>query len=62
MPFTTKLTVTDYLSRYLIENYGFEDKRGQETYENWQTASDKYFKLVKPYLIESDYEYLKNSF
>lgn len=56
------IKVTDYLSRYLIENYGFEDKRGQKSYENWQTASDKYFKLVKPYLIESDYEYLKNSF
>ncbi len=56
------LKVTDYLTKYFIENYGFEDKRGQEEYKNWQTATDKYMTLVKPYLFESDFKYLSNAF
>ena len=54
--------VTNYLSEYFIENYGFSDKRGEPEYKNWQTASEKYMSLVKPYLFESDYKYLKASY
>ena len=56
------IKVTDFLSRYFIENYGFKDKRGESEYQNWQSASEKYLKLVKPYLFESDYKYLKASY
>ncbi len=56
------IKVTDYLSQYFIENYGFEDKRGESGYENWDTASKNYLKLVKPYLSESDFKYLQASY
>lgn len=56
------IKVTDYLARYLVENHGFKDKRGQEEYQNWQIATDKYFKLIRPYLIESDYKYLNYAY
>lgn len=56
------LKVTDYLARYFIENYGFEDKRGEPAYQNWQTAADKYTALIKPYLFDSDYKYLSNAY
>ena len=56
------LKVTDYLAKYFIENYGFEDKRGDPTYQNWQTATDRYMALIKPYLFESDYKYLSNAY
>ncbi len=56
------IKVTDYLSQYFIENYGFEDKRGEPEYKNWDTASKNYMKLVKPYLFESDFKYLQASY
>lgn len=36
------IKVTDYISRYLIENYGFEDKRGNPDYSSWDDAYTKY--------------------
>lgn len=50
--------VTAFLSEYFIENYGFGDKRGQEDYSDWQTASEKYYELVRPYLLPTDYKYM----
>jgi len=37
---------TYYLSDYLIENYGFEDKRGQEDYAEWDAAAAEYAELI----------------
>ena len=34
---------TQYLSEYLIENYGFEDKRFDEAYKSWDKGYKKYF-------------------
>jgi len=31
---------TKYFSKYLSENYHFEDKRGQEAYHEWDEAYD----------------------
>lgn len=56
------IKVTDYLSQYFIENYGFKDKRGESEYSNWDTAAKKYLSLVKSYLFESDFKYLESSF
>jgi len=53
------IKVTDYISRYLIDNYGFEDKRGQEEYSDWTEAAEKYYKKISKYLDKEDYEYLK---
>ncbi|MBQ8504479.1 MAG: hypothetical protein IJ491_09440 [Clostridia bacterium] len=49
---------TDYLSRYLIENYGFEDKRGNDTYSDWDEASEKYYSLISGYITQEDSDYI----
>lgn len=36
------IKVTDYLSRYLVENYGFTDKRGDPAYSSWDDAYSQY--------------------
>lgn len=56
------LKVTDFLAQYFIENYGFKDKRGESGYENWSKASSGYYKLIKNYLLPTDYVYLKNGY
>ena len=33
---------TDYLAQYLVENYGFEDKRGDPAYSSWDEAHETY--------------------
>lgn len=38
---------TYYLSEYLIEKYGFEDKRGDEDYADWDEATREYNDLIK---------------
>ena len=41
---------TRYLSKYLIENYYLEDKRGTEEYASWDFAWDMYRNLLAPYV------------
>lgn len=36
------IKVTDYFAKYLVENYGFEDKHGNPVYSSWDEAYDKY--------------------
>lgn len=52
------IKVTDFFARYLVENYGFEDKRDNEDYSDWDLAFDKYYKRVKDFLTENDLSYL----
>lgn len=52
------LKVTEFISQYLIENYGFEDKRGDDSYSNWDEAAEKYYKLVSLHLTEKDLKYI----
>jgi len=40
---------TQYLSEYLIENYGFEDKRFDEAYKSWDKGYKKYSKKRSVY-------------
>lgn len=54
------ILVTDYISDYLIENYGFEDKRGREDYSSWDETAKKYFKKYSKYLWDEDYEVMKS--
>lgn len=49
---------TDYLSRYLIENYGFEDKRGDENYADWENDSKAYYEYVDGYFSQTDLKYI----
>ena len=37
------IKMTEALSKYLIENYGFEDKRKKEGYEDWDKAFEIYY-------------------
>lgn len=53
------LKFTYYMSEYLIENYGFEDKRDNEEYASWDEGLDEY-KLridssILPFQMDSDY-------
>lgn len=37
---------TEYVARYLIDTYGFTDKRTDPAYAGWQTALEKYETLI----------------
>lgn len=43
---------TQYLSEYLIENYGFENKKGNEAYSSWDKGYEKYSKKIMPYVLD----------
>lgn len=43
---------TQYLSEYLIENYGFENKKGDEAYSSWDKGYEKYSKKIMPYVLD----------
>ena len=52
------IKVTSYLSQYLIQNYGLQDKRGDSAYADWDIASDRYYQeYLAPRLTEADQEY-----
>ena len=42
---------TRCLAEYLIENYGFADKRGQSGWESWSEAQKRYYGLLNGYLL-----------
>ena len=44
---------TDYLCRILLEEHGFEDKRGQEGYESWEQGAADYKAVVAEALAEN---------
>ena len=43
--------VSQYLCDYLVENYGFEDKRGRPEWKSWDAASRNYIKHLGRYLL-----------
>ncbi len=43
---------TYYLSEYLINNYGFEDKRDDERYDSWNTALTGYEAYIPQLLLD----------
>lgn len=45
---------TDYLADYLVEHYGFADKRGQAGYESWDLAAEKYLDIISPYAVPEE--------
>lgn len=52
------LKVTDFISRYLLEKYEFEDKLYDDDYADWAQAAKRYYKKIGDYLINTDYRYL----
>ena len=41
------IKITKYLSSYLIDHYGFQNKRGSVGWESWDDAAEKYIDLIK---------------
>ena len=48
------IIVTDYISDYLIENYGFTDKRGTPGYGDWDKECTDYYNLIAEYLTPEE--------
>ena len=53
------IKISDYICRYLAENYGFTDKRGDPNYASWDEAWDRYSQIIKPYLTEDEIKQLQ---
>lgn len=51
------IKITDYLSRYLIENYGFKDKRGDPAYSIWDASYAAYTEeYASVYTLDVEWE------
>lgn len=50
------LKTTDYLARYLLKNYGFDDKRRDPEYDSWNEAYKGYSDYVSPYVLDIEWE------
>ena len=50
------IKVTQYLAEYLMKNYGFEDKRGNETYSSWDEAVAKYWDIIGKSVLDFEWE------
>ena len=46
---------TRYLSQYLVENYGFRDKRGEEAYSSWEEGRKAYAAYLDPQVLDIEY-------
>ena len=46
------IKLTYYMSEYLIENYGFKDKRNDKNYSEWNTSYEKYAEKISPYVLD----------
>ena len=53
---------TEYLSRYLIDTYGFADKRGKEGWESWDAAAKKYAGVISPYTLPFEREHAPRNY
>lgn len=52
------IKVTSYLSTYLMQHYGLEDKRGDAAYSDWDKASSAYYAAyLEPRLTDTDRTY-----
>lgn len=45
------IKATEFLAKYLYENYGFEDKRGSRDYISWDESVEKFHHIIAPYVI-----------
>ena len=53
---------TEYLSHYLIEHYGFKDKRGQFGWESWDKSVELYGKVINPWTLPLEREYMPRDY
>lgn len=50
---------SDYLTDYLVANYGFSDKRGQAGWKSWDKATAAYKETIAPYTLLFERKFLK---
>lgn len=53
---------TQYISEYLIENYGFKDKRNDARFSKWNEGYKEYEKLMKPYVLDFEFDSVHRNF
>lgn len=53
---------TNYISEYLVENYGFSDKRGDSLYADWEEAAREYNASVAPYVLDYEWNGLERDY
>ena len=49
---------TQYIAEYLMENYGFKDKRGDASFKakkSWEKALAEYKKMMRPYYLDEEF-------
>lgn len=47
---------THFLSEYMIEHYGFEDRRGDPAYESWEAGRQKYSEIIAPHFLDFEHD------
>ncbi len=47
---------TDFVSKYLGERYGFEDKRGKPEYKSWDEAIAGYHEEIDPFTLDIEFD------
>lgn len=53
------LTVSKAIGDYLVEHYGFEDKRGLPAWADWDASADAYMEIVKKYTLPFERDHAK---
>ena len=53
---------THYLSKYLIDEYGFEDKRENEEYSDWHTSYESYMQVASSHILDFELDYAHRDF
>jgi hypothetical protein len=47
---------TNYLSQYLVSEFGLEDRRGDPAYESWAEGWARYWPIIAPYVLDFEPE------
>lgn len=56
------IKTTEYLSQYLIKNYGFKSKKGNLNYKEWELAYEKYLNAIAPYVVINELDCTKRDY
>lgn len=47
---------TRYITQYLIDNYGFRDKRGDPDYADFDEAYEEFYQIIAPFVLDFELE------
>lgn len=56
------LKFSKYLGDYLVEHYGFEDKRGQPEWESWDKSWESYLSYIAPQCLPIEREHVPRDY